>query len=228
MRIALATLFVSLFVLPQRIHAQSAEFDLALKTGLNAATLVHDSRENRYGFTGGLSGDLQWSMSDRLLLGGQFDVLYTPRGANVVFDGMTSGGSRSHYIDLMLSARPEARFGAIGVYLLIGGGLNLLLSASKDDAAGSGQDITGGLHRLDVAFLAGAGVALRLSSNESGSLHLGTFFLEARHDIGLLDTDAVNGGFRNRTSSLMLGLSFAVGGSPAPGVASPRQSIGSN
>lgn len=228
MRISLVITTLIMLLTSHRARAQSAEFDLALKGGPNVATLAHDNRDNRYGFTGGLSGDLQWSISDRFLLGGQIDLLYTPRGANAVFDGVMEGASREHYIDLMLAGRPEARFGAMGVYLLIGGGLNFLMSANKDDAAGSGQDITADLHRIDVALLVGAGIALRLSNKESGSLHLGTIFMEARHDIGMLDTDAVNGGFKNRTSSLMLGLSFAVGGSTAPGASSTRQPIGSD
>lgn len=212
-----------IFLIPQRARAQSAEFDLALKGGPNAATLAHDNRDNRYGFTGGLSGDLQWFIVDQFSLGGQIELLYTPRGANAVFNGVMEGASREHYIDLMLAAHPELRFGSVGVYLLLGGGLNVLMSANKDDAGGSGQDITGDLHRIDVALLASAGVALHLSSKESRSLHLGTIFLEARHDIGLIDTDLANDGFKNRTSSLMLGVSLAIGGSSAREPASTSQ-----
>ncbi|HEX7839957.1 MAG TPA: hypothetical protein VF469_20915, partial [Kofleriaceae bacterium] len=77
--------------------------------------------------------------------------------------------------------------------------------------------------RIDVALLGGAGVALQLPDHTVGPFHLGAVFLEARHDIGLFDTDAMVGGFRNRTSSLMLGLSLAVGGEPPPAVAAgPR------
>jgi hypothetical protein len=212
---------IIVFLISREAHAQSTEFDLALKGGLNAATLAHDNRDNRYGFTGGLSGNLQWSVADRFSLAGQIELLYTPRGANAVFNGVMEGVSREHYIDLMLAARPELRFGSVGVYLLLGGGLNFLMSANKDDAGGSGQDITGDLHRIDIALLAGAGVAWHLSSAESGSWHLGTIFLEARHDIGLIDTDLANDGFKNRTSSLMLGLSLAMGGSSARSTSAP-------
>lgn len=48
-----------------------------------------------------------------------------------------------------------------------------------------------------------------------GPAHIDTVFVEVRHDIGLLDTDAVNGGFKNRTSSVLLGLSFGVQRSPS-------------
>jgi hypothetical protein len=81
------------------------------------------------------------------------------------------------------------------------------------------EDITSDLRRIDVALLAGAGIALHLPLQELGPFQLGTVFLEARHDMGLIDTDPVNGGFKNRTSSLMLGLSLLVGGSPSPATA---------
>jgi hypothetical protein len=113
------------------------------------------------------------------------------------------------------------RLGPVSVYLLLGGGLDLLVSANKDDAAGAGQDITGGLHRIDVALLGAAGVAVHLAHREPDAFHLDTIFVEARHDIGLLDVD-LNGGFKNRTSSLMLGLSLAVGGGP-PAPPKPQQ-----
>lgn len=194
----------------------SPELDIALKGGLNAATLEHDNRENRYGPSGGIATHLQWLLTDRFSLGAQAELLYTPRGAEVVVDNMKQGESRQHYIDLMFAMRPETRLGSLGAYLLLGGGLNFLMSANKNNISGSMEDITGDLHRLDIALLAGLGVALHLGRREQGTFHLDTVFLEARHDIGLLDTDAVNGGFKNRTSSVMLGLSFALGGSSGP------------
>lgn len=203
--------------------AQPSETDIALKGGANAAILTDTNRENRYGFSGGILGYMQWSFNDRISLGGQAELLYTPRGAEAVFDGATQGQFREHYVDLMLAVRPEVRFGAMGIYLLAGGGLNFLISASKDDAAGSGQDITGGLHRFDVALLGGAGVAFHLSSSDSGSLHLATVFLEARHDIGLTNIFVDDNSIKNRTSSVMLGVSFAVGGSPASKAGSTSQ-----
>jgi len=201
---------------PSVTHAQPSELSISFKGGLNAATQAEDLRVNRYGASGGVSGDLKWLLIDRFSLAGQIELLYTPRGAEVVFQGEHVGKLRAHYFDLTVAVCPEARLGWASVYLLLGGGLNLLVSANKDDAAGTGQDITGDLHRVDVALLGAAGVALHLPPRELGPFRLGTVFLEARHDIGLLDVDAVNGGFKNRTSSLMLGLSFVVGGSPSP------------
>lgn len=203
--------------------AQPSEADIALKGGVNAATLTADNRENRYGFSGGILGYIQWSFNDRISLGGQTELLYTPRGAEVVLDGMTQGQFREHYVDFMLAVRPEARFGAMGIYLLAGGGLNFLISANKDQGAGTEQDITEGLHRLDVALLGGAGVTFHLPSSNSGSLHLGTVFLEARHDIGLTKIFFDSGVIENRTSSVMLGVSVAVGGSPASGTGLTNQ-----
>lgn len=73
-----------------------------------------------------------------------------------------------------------------------------------------------------MSLLGGIGAALHFSHHDPGSLHLGAVFIEVRHDIGLLDVD-INGGFKNRTSSVMLGLSFDVGGAPAPDAASTSQ-----
>jgi Outer membrane protein beta-barrel domain len=203
--------------------AQPSETDIALKAGVNAATLTDDNRDNRYGFSGGILGHIQLPFNDRISLGGQAELLYTPRGAEAVLDGVMLGQFREHYVDFMLAVRPEVRFGAMGIYLLAGGGLNVLISASKDDAAGAGQDITGGLHRLDVALLGGAGVVFHLPGSDSGSLHLGTVFLEVRHDVGLTNVFVDSDGVKNRTSSVMLGVSVALGGSPASGAGSTSQ-----
>jgi hypothetical protein len=116
----------------------------------------------------------------------------------------------------MVAARPQVRLGPASVYLLLGGGLNLLVSANKEGASGAEQDITDGLRRIDVALLGAAGVALHLPHRGAGSFRIGTVFLEARHDVGLVDTDAIADGYKNRTSSLMLGFSFVVGGPPSP------------
>jgi hypothetical protein len=88
--------------------------------------------------------------------------------------------------------------------------VNLLLSAETEDITGAKTDITGDLRRIDVALLVGTGIALQLPRRQLGPVRLGAVFLEARHDRGLIDSDAVNGGFKNRTSSLMFGLSFAL------------------
>jgi hypothetical protein len=200
-------------LLPLNSRADS-EFDIAVKGGAVGATLEHDNREIRYGFSGGLAGFLQRPLSDRLFLSVQFDLLYTARGAEAVFDGVNMGESRSHHADLRVSARPGTRLGPADVYLLLGGGPSFLVSANKT-ILGKFSHITGDLYRIDVELLMGAGLALHLRQQDLGPLHLGSVFLEARHDIGLLDTDAVNGGFKNRSSSLLLGLSFAVSGSAA-------------
>jgi hypothetical protein len=216
------TIIVTVLCMALQIgHAQPA-LDVALKGGPNAATQAQDFRVNRYGFSAGLSGSAQWSMTNRFSLGGQLELLYTPRGSETVFEGENIGRLREHYLDLALMARPAASLGPVSFYLVLGGSLNLLMSASKDDATGAGQDVTNGLHRVDVALLGGIGAALHLSHHEPGPLHLGTVFVEVRHDIGLLDVD-LDGGLKNRTSSLMLGLSFDVGGSAASDTTSTSQ-----
>jgi hypothetical protein len=208
--------------IPHVAHAEP-ESSIALKGGLNAATLDHDNRENREGFSGGIAGYLQWLLSERFSLGGQVELLYTPRGAEVVVGGQTQGESREHYVDFVVAARPGIRLGPVSIYLLLGGSLDLLISANKDNILGSREDITGDLHRIDIALLAGAGVALHLPGQSLGPFQFGTVFLEARHDIGLIDTDLANDGFKNRSSSLMLGLSFVVGGASAPAPAPTSQ-----
>jgi hypothetical protein len=50
---------------------------------------------------------------------------------------------------------------------------------------------------------------------------LGTVFLEARYDHGLLPAAAENDGIKNRTSSLMLGLSLTWSGGRATAQPSP-------
>ena len=191
------------------------ELRLAVKGGPNTATQDHDLRDSRNGISGGVSGGLQWALLDPLSLGGQLELLYTPRGSETVVQGESVGKVREHYVDLTATVRPELGLGPASVYLLLGGGLDLLVSAKKDDAGGTGQDITSGLHRIDVALVGAAGVAVHLPHKEESTLRLGTIFLEARHDIGLLDVD-LGGGFKNRTSSLMLGLSLVLGDSPPP------------
>lgn len=191
------------------------ELGAALKGGVSAATLAEDYRESRYGFSGGVGGHFQRPLPGRFSMGGQLELLYTPRGARAIMEGVYLGRVRQHYLDFTFAARPGARLGPTTMYLLLGGGLNLLLSADKEFSSGTKEDITGGLRRIDVALLAGVGIALPLSRHELGPFQLDAVFLEARHDHGLVDTDTVNGGYQNRTSSLMLGLSFALGTEPA-------------
>jgi hypothetical protein len=191
--------------------AQPSEVALSLKGGVDAATTVARYRTNKYGLTGGIASSLRWSITDRFSLGGQAELLYMPRGTRVIFEGEYVGQIRHQYTDLTLTARPEMRFGSMNVYLLLGGTLSYLMHSGKDDAAGLDQDITDGLHRIDLSVLGAVGIARHLPHRDIGPFHLGTVFLEARHDIGLLDVD-LTGGYKNRTSSLMLGLSFVVGG----------------
>lgn len=197
------------------------EMGVLAKAGGNFATLAEDNRYNIYGFTGGIGGYLQHLYGDQFSLGGQFELLYTPRGAKVMDGNDYLGQSRSHYIDAVLALRPHMRFGTIGIYLLIGGGLNWLAGAQKENASGAQQDITGDLRRIDISLLGGAGAAWHFGSNATSTFRLDAVILEARHDIGLLDTDLVNGGFKNRSSSLMLGLSFVLGGPPSAPNAHP-------
>lgn len=199
-----------LWLIPLSARAQP-EFGLALKSGPNAATLAKSYRVNRYGFSGGIAGYLQWPLSSRFSLAGQVDLLYTPRGSEVIFDGQYIGRSRYRYSDITVVARPEVRFGPASVYLLLGGGLNFLLSATQEDASGMKRDITGLLNRVDVALLVGAGVALHLPRQKLGPFRLGTVFLEARHARGLVETDTIDGVSKNRASSLMIGVSFSLG-----------------
>lgn len=203
-------IIIIIWLFPFSNHAEP-ELGVAFKGGPNTATLAENNRFHRYGFSGGLAAYLQRPVFDLISLAGQMELLYTPRGARAIFEGEVLGRSRQHYIDLTIAARPEVRFGPASGYLLLGGGLNLLVSARKENAFGASQDITGDLRRINMALLVGAGVALHLPRRGPDSFRLGTVFLEARHDRGLIDTDAVNGGFKTRTSSLMLGLSFALG-----------------
>ena len=214
-RLAIVLLFEFVILSTHNGYADS-DLHIALKGGLDAAVLDHEFRENRYDFSGGATGYFQGSVSDKFSLAGQMDVLYVPRGANVVVEGEKQGEFRHRYIDLMAAVRPGMQLGPMSIYLLLGGELNLLVSATLVDGTGSQQDITSDLRRIDVALLGGAGVGLHLPRQNLGPFHLDTVFLEARHDIGLLDTFHNTSDFKNRTSSIMLGLSFVVGGSAVP------------
>jgi hypothetical protein len=188
-------------------HAESA-LNIAFKGGPNAATFAEENRTRSYGLSGGLAGYLQWGLGAPWSLGAQLELLYSPRGATIHFEGEDLGESREHYLDLIIAARPSVRRGIASTYLLIGGGTSFLLSAYREDPLGR-VDITDGLRRVDVTLLAGLGAALHLPPRELGLFHMGTVFIEARYDRGLIDTVA-GGGFQNRTFSLMLGLSFAL------------------
>lgn len=212
MRLLLIILFIS--ATAARASADG-ELEVGLKSGLSSATLSHDNREDRLGLTAGLAADLQWSLSEHWSLAGQLELLYTPRGADVVVDGMPFGNIRQHYLDLILLARPARRVGPVNLYVMLGGGVSALAHATSEDSTGMSQDVTSDLRRLDITLLAGAGVALPLPRSALRSLQLSAIFLEVRHDQGMIDIDMANGGFKNRTNSIMLGLSFALTARPS-------------
>jgi hypothetical protein len=203
-----------------------SELKVEIKGGPDAATQDAEARVSRYGFTGGLAGHLGWPLVGPLSLAGQLELLYTPRGAETIFENDYLGRIRLHYFDVSIAARPEVRLRSLNVYALLGGGLDLLLSVNKENASGVGMDVTKDFHRMDVSFLIGAGAALHLPPKALGPLHLDTVFVEARYDYGLLDADAVNGGFKNRTASLMLGLSLALDAETQPIPSMPPSSSG--
>jgi hypothetical protein len=116
---------------------------------------------------------------------------------------------RQHYFETAIAFRPEARVGSVDVYLLLGGSWSILLNANSVNARGMKRDE--GFRRHDVALLAGLGGALHLPPHRLGPFRLGTVFLEARYDRGLLDFIPDDGSRKNRTTSLMLGVSFALG-----------------
>jgi len=204
----LATIALCLASFPA--HAQPG-LDISFKGGPNAARHAEESRFNRYGISGGIAGQIQWALDDRFALGTQLELLYSPRGAKIMSVGEYLGQIREHYLDFAVAARPEAKFDSISLYLLLGAELNVLMSANQEDASGAKQDITDGLHRIDVTLLISAGGALNLSGPRLGPFRLNSIFLEARYERGLIDTIVDSEGFQNRTASLVLGLSFALG-----------------
>jgi hypothetical protein len=208
------TLAIILLCLPRLSEAQPDELSLSLKAGANAAAWDSEFAEHKYGFAGGLAGDLRWFRA-RFSLGAQMALLYMPRGTKG-FDPTTGeflATFRQHYFDTAVAFRPEARVGSVGVYLLLGGAWSILLNANAVDYRGRKVNVD--IRRHDVALLAGLGGALHLPSHRLGPFHLGTVFLEARYDRGLLDFIPDDGSRKNRTTSLMLGVSFALGSKAA-------------
>jgi hypothetical protein len=209
----------SLILLIPVSAAAGPELGLAFKGGPNAATLSEEYRVHRYGFSGGLATHLRWPLADRTSLAAQTELLYTTRGSEIVSEGYYQGRSRETYLDLMVAARPEVKLGRASLYALLGGGLCFLLNANKENSFGTKEDITEGLRQFDLALLVGAGIALHLPRRGLGPFRLDTLLLEVRHDRGLIDSDPVVGGYKNRSSSLMLGLSFVL---TSGTVAAPR------
>ncbi len=189
------------------------ELDVALRGGLSAATHAAEFRTHRYGISGGVGACLQRELDGRFLLGGQVDLLYTTRGAELVSDGFKQATFEEPYFDVALAARPGVRLGRADVYLLVGGSLNVLWRVRRDSASGASEDLTEFFRRVDVALLGGAGIAFHLFPEGWGPFRRGTVLFEARHDHGLLDTVAGDGELEleNRTTSFMLGVSFALG-----------------
>lgn len=204
---------------PVSVQAQP-ELSVAAKSGLSISDVtsgVDDgdggSSHYIYGFSGGLASYVQWPFTSRFSLGGQLDLLYTQRGFDLLLNGEPIGRNRYHYFDVAIVVRPEVRVGAARGYALLGGGWNLLLTANQEDLLSNmaDRDITKFLRRHDVALVVGAGVAIQLPHQP---LHLDTLFLEARHDRGLINTPTDRDANKNRSGSLMLGLSFALGSRP--------------
>lgn len=199
---------------------------LAVRGGPCAATFNQDYRIHRYGVSAGLAGYLELPLSTVFSLGTQVELSYAARGAEIVIEDELQGKNRLHYFELLLAARPTVELGQASIYLLLGGGLSLLGSARDENAAGISRDVTDELHRVDVTLLAGAGAALRLRPRAIGPLSLGAVFVEARHEHGLLDVDKLDLGFKNRTTSLMIGVSFALASrSGTPPATSPSRSV---
>jgi hypothetical protein len=188
------------------------EADIALKGGLNSSIFAHENRESISGFSGGLEAHLEKPFVDHVSLGGQIELIYSQRGAEVVVGGQHLARSREHYMDLTAAVRPQLQFGPIHLYVVLGGGLDFLVHATTVDLSRVEQDVTDELHRFDIELLGAAGVAVALPRHTLGPLRLDTIFAEAREDVGLLKVDDDTGS-KNRTTSVMLGLSFAVAAS---------------
>jgi hypothetical protein len=204
-------LIIILICLPRLSEAQP-ELNLSLKAGPNAAIWDREHHDHKYGLSGGLAGDLRWPFGGRFSLGGQLALLYVPRGTKSFSPttGEFLGTYYQRYFDITIAIRPEARVGSVGVYLLLGGSWSILLNAYSVDDRGRRDDRD--FRRHDVALLAGLGGALQLPSHRLGPFRLGTVFLEARYDRGLLDfAPADDLSLKNRATSLMLGVSFALG-----------------
>jgi hypothetical protein len=207
-RLALIIIIISL----PRLSEAQPELSLSLKAGPDAAVWDRAHHEHNYGFSGGLAGDLRWPFGARFSLGAQLALLYMPRGTEAVSPttGEFLATFRQNYFDIAVAIRPEVRVGSVGVYLLLGGSWNILLNAYSVDYMGRKDDRD--FRRHDVALLGGIGGALHLPSHRLGPFRLDTVFLEARYDRGLLHLDhADDSSPKNRTTSLMLGVSFALG-----------------
>jgi hypothetical protein len=142
-----------------------------------------------------------------------------PRGTEAFgqLTGEYLGTFRQYYFDIAVAFQPATHMGPANLYLLLGAGWNLLLRATREsvNTPGRKDDVTDDFNRHDLTLLVGAGASLALPSKKLGPFHLGAVFLEARYDRGLLDFVRGENSGRNRTTSLMLGVSFALGSKAA-------------
>lgn len=210
----------ALSLIPISVQAQP-EIDVAVKSGAGISDVTRDPQaegvpHHRYGFAGGFAGYVHWPLVSRFFLGGQLDLLYAQRGTDAFFLGERIARNRYHYFDATLAIRPETRIGAARIYVLLGGGWSSLLKGSQlNTDTNKKRDITEFLRRYDVTLLVGAGVAISLPHPQLGPFRLNTIFLEVRHDRGLINTDVEDDANKNRSGSLTLGLSFALGSNAA-------------
>ncbi len=182
----------------------------SLKGGVAGAKYNKPNRFLRYDPSGGIAGHLGWPLAGRFLLGGQLELLYTPRGTRVAFEGIPAGNSLQHYFDVAITARPEVRLEPVRLYLLLGASWNHLMSAYDWNALNGRFDVTHLVRENDVALRAGIGVVWPLPRRSLAPFDRLSVFLEACHDRGMIDFDIVDLGFRNRSSSFMVGLTFGL------------------
>lgn len=202
-------MLILVWLAPAPAHADPYA-GFSLKGGVAGAKYNKPNRTLRYGPSGGIAGHLGWSLAGRLFLGGQLELLYTPRGTRVVFSGVPSGNNLHHYIDVAITVRPEVRLDPVRLYLLLGASRNHLTSAHNWSAIDTHHDVTHLVRETDVALRAGIGVVLPLPRQSLPPFNRLSVFLEACHDRGMIDFDIVDLGFRNRSSSLMFGLMFGL------------------
>lgn len=184
---------------------------VSLKGGITGATFNKPHRHNRYDTTGGAAGHLGWQLTGRFSLAGQLELLYTPRGTQVTFYYPPPTANSLHrYFDVAITARPEVRLGPGSLYLLLGASRNHLINAETWDANYGHSDVTDLVRETDVALRAGIGAVWPLPRQTPSAFHRLSVFLEASHDRGMIDLDIRDLGFRNRTSSVMAGLTFSL------------------
>jgi hypothetical protein len=204
-------IIVILVVLLAPVPAHAGRYaGVSLKGGIAGAKYNKPHRHNRYDTTGGVAGHVGWPLAGRFLLGGQLELLYTPRGTQVTFNGFLNGNSLYRYFDVAITARPEVRLGPGSLYLLLGASRNHLISADDWHVMGTHWVVTHLVRDTDVALRAGIGVVWPLPRQSLPPFHHLSVFLEASHDRGMIDFDIVDMGYRHRSSSFMAGLTFRL------------------